>query len=51
MSGTKNRRKGAMSLELVEADLESADAEKMIAIQTMTGSQYRRNFCVRDTRR
>jgi len=51
MSGTKNRTNGAMSLELVEADLESADAEKMTAIQIRTGSQYRRNFCVRDTRR
>ena len=51
MSGTKKRTKGAMSLELVEADLGSADAEKMTTIQIRTGSQYRRNFCVRDTRR
>ena len=51
MSGTKKRTKGAMSLELVEADLESADAEKMTTIQIRTGSQYRRNFCVRDTQR
>jgi hypothetical protein len=51
MSGTKKRTNGAMSLELVEADPESADAEKMSAIQIRIGSQYRRNFCVRDTRR
>ena len=51
MSGTKKRTKGAMSLELVEADLESADAEKITVIQIRTGSQYRRNFCVRNTGR
>src|SRR5688572_4817300 len=51
MSGTKKRMSGAMSLELVDTDLGSADAEKMTVIQSRTGSQYRRNFCVRDTRR
>ena len=51
MSGTKKRTKGPINLELVEADLESADAEKMTAIQIRTGSQYRRNFCLGDTRR
>jgi hypothetical protein len=51
MSGMKKRTNGAMSLELVEADFGSADAEKMTTIQIRTGSQYRTNFCVRDTRR